>query len=367
MAIPMTADALVTTLRAEGCRVVTVGKWRTHDRGDRGDGWGPVNGVIMHHTASSGDASSVRLCVDGYAELPGPLCHGVITSDGTVHVISVGRSNHAGGGDPNVLAAVIDERYGERPPVPRVGNARGVDGNARFYGFECVNLGDGKDRWEPAQVEAMVRAGAAIARAYGWTEKSVIAHREWSSDKPDPAGPGMPPMPAFRERIKERLAHPASWNPGAPTPPTTGTPVPYTKPDRLLTRRAEDIVLQENVPVTIYWTEEFPDDANQHGEGGKTVAVNRLYNGTVNLSIAGLGLNESIEVYAAEDDLSGNRTGAAPVHRIWGVAEGFHHLNESVPVHGHVTNRLVFEVVSRASGPVTINEAWLSLHTDPLS
>lgn len=366
MATPLTADAFVNALRAEGCRVVTVGSWRTHNRGTRGDGWGPVNGVIMHHTVSKGDQSSVDLCYDGYSGLPGPLCHGVIGKDGTVYVISVGRSNHAGGGDPNVLRAVIDERYTDRPPVPQVGNTGGVDGNARFYGFECVNLGDGKDPWPAAQVEAMVRAGAALSRAYGWTEKSVIAHREWSKDKSDPVGPGMPTMPTFRGKIKERLAHPAGWNPSTPTPPTTGTPM--TAPARSLLRRTEDLTLLHGIPQTIYWTTEYPDDANGHSEGGKTVGSNIRYNAVVNLRLAGLDAGEYVEVYAAEEDANGNLLGESEIrHQLDGRMEGFHPVAKSAPVIGSVANRLVFRIVAFAQGPVTVQEAWLSMQSWPLS
>lgn len=359
----MTPDQFLAALRAEGLNVIEVGSWRTRSRTGPGRPWGPVHGAMTHHTVTRGTKASVDICYNGYAGLPGPLSQVMIAKNGDVYLLSAGRCNHAGGGDPNVLQAVKDERYNDRPPKPTVGNATGVDGNARFYGAECENMGDGKDPWPEEQVEAIVRFNAAVLRFYGWTEKSAIDHAEWSRDKSDPAGPGMPTAPARRARIKERLAHPPSWN-----PPTSGTPVTYTKPDRLLVRRAEDITLQENVPVTIYWTEEFPDDANQHGNGGKTVATNRLYNGVIHLKITGLGMNEFIEVYAAEEDANGNRTGNSPMGRkIWGVAEGFHELSEPTPVHGHVTNRLVFEVVSRASGPVTIDEAWLSLHTDPLS
>ena len=35
------------------------------------------------------------------------------------------------------------------------GSAGAVDGKARFYGFECVNRGDGKDPWPAAQLDAM--------------------------------------------------------------------------------------------------------------------------------------------------------------------------------------------------------------------
>lgn len=369
MAVPLTPDQFVNALRAEGLRVVTVGDWRNHNRGTRGDGWGPVHGIIQHHTVSKGDASSVSLCYDGYEGLPGPLCHGVITKDGTVHVISVGRANHAGGGDPNVLAAVIDERYNDRPPVPQVGNANGVDGNARFYGFECVNMGDGKDPWPAVQVDAMVRASAGLSRAFGWTEKSTIAHREWSKDKSDPSGPGMPPMPEFRARIKERLAHGANWNPAAPdnpVPPQTGTPV--TKPNRSLLQRTEDMTLLENIAQAVYWTTEYPDDANGHGEGGKTVGTNIVYDGIVNLRLTGLGEGEYIEVYAAEEYSDGTLAGESAIrHQVWGVREGAHPVVVSVPVSGHVANRLHFRLLSRTASPVTVEEAWLSLHSWPLS
>ncbi|WP_327376190.1 N-acetylmuramoyl-L-alanine amidase [Streptomyces sp. NBC_01216] len=214
MASPLSADRLLAALRAEGVTVVEHDGWRTHSRNHVG-GWGPVNGVMIHHTVSSGTASSVELCYDGYAGLPGPLCHGVIAKDGTVHLVGNGRANHAGGGDPSVLAAVVDERYGTRPPTPHQhqGSAGAVDGNAHFYGFECINLGDGKDPWPPEQMAAIERVSAAICRAHGWGAKSVIGHSEWSDWKSDPRGFGMPGM---RDRIGTRLA----------AAPTKTTPVP---------------------------------------------------------------------------------------------------------------------------------------------
>ncbi|WP_432136841.1 N-acetylmuramoyl-L-alanine amidase [Streptomyces sp. bgisy154] len=220
MADPLSADRLVAALRAEGVHVVEHDGWRTHNRNHKGP-WGPVNGVVVHHTVSSGTISSVALCYTGYAELPGPLCHGVIPKDGSVHLVGNGRANHAGGGDPGVLSAVVNESYSSQPPAPHEhqGSGGAVDGNAHFYGFECVNLGDGKDPWPAAQVEAIVRVAAAICRAHGWTAKSVIGHKEWSDWKNDPRGPGMPSMPDLRSRIAARLAGPATTN-STPPPPS---------------------------------------------------------------------------------------------------------------------------------------------------
>lgn len=365
MSAPMTPDQFVNALRAEGCRVVTVGEWRTHNRNHRG-AWGPVYGTMTHHTAGY-EKGAVSFCYNGDADLPGPLCHGVITKDGTIHVISVGRSNHAGGGDPNVLAAVKDERYNDRPPVPQVGNKNGVDGNAHFYGWECVNLGDGKDPWPAVQVEAMVRANAAVDRFYKWTEKSSISHEEWSADKRDPRGPGMPSMPVFRARIKERLAHAPSWSPGTvPTPPATGTPM--TAPARSLLQRTENLTLLQGLPHSIYWTTEYPDDANGHGEGGKTVGSNIRYSAVINLRFTGLAYGEVVEVYAAEEDANGNLLGLSEIRaQVDGRKEGFDPVARSVAIMGSVANRLTFQIVSRSGAPVTLEEAWLSMQSWPLN
>lgn len=215
MANPLTADAFLGALLAEGLRVVEVDGWHTHNRAGHGD-WGPVHGVMIHHTATSGTARTVQICWDGYEALPGPLCHGVIGKDGTVHLVGYGRTNHAGLGDGDVLQAVIAEG-----PLP-VDNEADTDGNARFYGFECENLGDGVDPWPAVQVEAIVRASAAVLRAHRWGkdgQTSVIGHKEWQPGKVDPrTSPGGADvsMPAVRARVAERLKHPASWSPAPP-------------------------------------------------------------------------------------------------------------------------------------------------------
>ncbi|MFF2774867.1 peptidoglycan-binding protein [Streptomyces sp. NPDC058052] len=218
MATPLSADRLLAALRAEGVTVVEHPGWRTHNRNQAGD-WGPVAGVMIHHTVSSGTARSVEICHDGYKGLPGPLCHGVIAKDGTVHLLSAGRANHAGGGDPGVLQAVITETYADRPPAPRAhqGSPGAVDGNSRFYGFECINLGDGTDPWPAEQLLAIERVSAALCRAHGWGARSVIGHLEWSDWKSDPKGFG---MPAMRVRVQRRLGtDPARPAVPKPTPP----------------------------------------------------------------------------------------------------------------------------------------------------
>ncbi|MDQ0795566.1 peptidoglycan recognition family protein [Streptomyces sp. B1I3] len=227
MAAPLSPDRLLAALRAEGVTVVEHKSWRTHERPASTGSFGPINGVMLHHTVTSGTSGSVALCYTGHSQLPGPLCHGVIDKDGTVYLVSAGRANHAGRGDDDVLRQVQDESYDrDKLLTPNEAN---TDGNTRFYGFECVNLGDGRDPWPPVQRDAMVRVSAAILRAYGgpgqgWTARSVIGHKEWQPGKVDPrtgtGGVDVSP-PVVRRLVDERLAHPANWTAGtsAPTPP----------------------------------------------------------------------------------------------------------------------------------------------------
>ncbi|QIQ04696.1 peptidoglycan-binding protein [Streptomyces liangshanensis] len=207
MAAPLSADALVRALRGEGVRVAEHGDWKTHNRNHKGP-WGPVHGVMLHHTAG---VDSLALCRDGIPSLPGPLCVGLLTKDGTVHLVGHGRTNHAGNGSAAVLEAVRAER-----PLP----ARGpdtVDGNARFYGFEIENLGNGRDPYPAAQLDAAERLSAALCRAHGWSARSVVAHKEWTRRKVDPSFS----MSLMRDRVSARLrSKPA---PPAP-PPGPGTP-----------------------------------------------------------------------------------------------------------------------------------------------
>lgn len=348
MAEPMTAGTFVQALLAEGVKVVEHRSWRVNNRNHKGP-WGPIHGTLLHHTAGHPNGA-VDYCYFGSSDLPGPLCHGVIDKQGTVWLVGNGRTNHAGGGDPTVLAEVTAESYGTRPSRPQVGNTAGVDGNRYFYGFECVNLGDGRDPWPDAQVDAMVRTSAAIARHYRWTEKSTIGHLEWSRDKSDPKGPGdVVAMPNLRAKIAERLEHHASWTPND----QQGLDMP--KPDRQMLYRAEDTQLIPNSPYTIYWTVEGQDDGQGHGGGGKTMATNVCYSTVVTLTLSGLGAGEYVDVYPVEEDATGAQTGAGRTSQIDGRAAGI--VTRSVPVIGIVGQRLAIQVVNRGASVVTMLDA----------
>lgn len=240
MATPPTAAKFAALFRDEGVTVVEVYGWETRNRNAKGP-WGPVNGVMIHHTVTRGTANTVKIVRDGYAALPGPLCHGMIAKDGKVHLVGYGRANHAGLGDPDVLRAVIAET---RPPAD---NEATVDGNRAFYGFECENLGDGKDPWPDVQVEAIVRVIAALCRHHKWSARSALRHLDWQPGKIDPRGPGMN-WDDILARVTKRLA--GASTPPKPTVPTLPKPTKPVVDLSKLVAAAKSDPARSDTPVT---------------------------------------------------------------------------------------------------------------------
>lgn len=222
---PMTPAQLLAQLRKWGVKYAEYGSWRTHNRDSAtGKRFGPVNGFMVHHTGS--DSTDQRaLLRGGVAGLPGPLCHFGLAQDGTVWLIGWGRTNHAGSGDPDVLDAVVNESYGDYPPVD---NQAIVDGNDHFYGVEVWYSGG--HAMTDAQYAALRRLAAAVCDFHGWSAKSVIGHGEWGS--PGKWDPGMAPgrmmdMAVVRADIKATLTKDADKPEDKPsTPPATPAPKP---------------------------------------------------------------------------------------------------------------------------------------------
>lgn len=199
MATPMSAATFYGDLKdlLPG-KVKTYQNWTTHNRGKRGDGWGPVHGVMVHHSVTASNQGAVDLCRRGYDGLPGPLYPIVVDKAGMVHLVGWDRCNHAGLGDDDVLQAVKAERY----PLPKP-NETNTDGNARFYGICLLNWGNGKDEYTSAQLHSAATAAALLCGLHGstWTEKSVIGHKEWQKGKVDPTYS----MGSFRRRVAGKL------------------------------------------------------------------------------------------------------------------------------------------------------------------
>lgn len=201
MATPLTAARFELLARAAGIPLVGTDGWQTRNRGQRGDGWGRpdkgVHGVMIHHTVTRELEATIRLVIKGQSDaVPGPLYAGVVDELGRCHMTGWGRCNHAGLGDDDVLRAVI--REDARLPAP---NELNTDGNARFYGFAGINLGDGVDPWSKPQLETLARVAALICRHHGWTQRSVIGHKDWQRGKIDPHGPQGYLMPSLRTSV----------------------------------------------------------------------------------------------------------------------------------------------------------------------
>ncbi|MGN7135797.1 peptidoglycan-binding protein [Streptomyces pseudogriseolus] len=220
----MTAAQVVAQLKKFGIPFKEYKDWKTHNRDHKGK-WGPVHGLMVHHTGS--DAKDQReLLYKGYADLPGPLCHFGLAQDGTIHLIGWGRANHAGLGDDDVLDAVIAEKA-----IPK-DNESNTDGNARFYGVEIWY--SGSHAMSNEQYATLRLLAAAICDFHDWNEQSVIGHGEWGS--PGKWDPGissgkMMDMDAVRKDIKATIAKgkPAS-KPPTSKPSTPAKPKPTVPP-----------------------------------------------------------------------------------------------------------------------------------------
>ncbi|MFC8512779.1 N-acetylmuramoyl-L-alanine amidase [Streptomyces sp. NPDC057257] len=210
MATPLTAARMLAALKAEGLTVHEHTGWTTHNRdAATGKSFGPVIGVLIHHTAGHGDK---ELCYKGRSDLPGPLCHAWLGKTDGLWTIGNGRANHAGAVDLDVLNALREEHA----PLPH-DNQANADGNDCLYGLEIENLGNGKDPYPDAQYHQAVLWAAAICRAHGWSEKSVAGHKEVQPGKVDPSFD----MDDFRADVRKQLA--ATKTSPAPTKPTKPT------------------------------------------------------------------------------------------------------------------------------------------------
>ncbi|MEU1403984.1 N-acetylmuramoyl-L-alanine amidase [Streptomyces sp. NPDC005728] len=355
MASPLTAGQLLAALRSEGVTVKTPHTgWTTHERDEAtGKPFGPVHGVLIHHTAAHGDYEVVYT---GNSALPGPRAHAYITKAGEALMCSAGRANHAGGGDPDVLNAVIDESYTSRPPATHYGegDAGAADGNDCFYGYECENLGDGQDPWPRVQYVAMIKAAAAILRHYGWSEKSCIGHLEWSDQKIDPRGFD---MVTFRADVNACLARPAGeW--GAP-PADQGGEDPMPKYVNL---GAAEVTLKPGQDwTTLVFTTEWTDETGDHATGGSVFAKGAArFTGELNLQLSGLPAGSQLQVRQSEYDSQGAHVQDHPVGEVIGTpGDTF----GKVPITGRLASgrQMRIRVKAFENAPVKITGAVLKV------
>ncbi|WP_212721371.1 peptidoglycan recognition protein family protein [Nocardioides dongxiaopingii] len=196
MAISWLADVL----RGAGVQVVEEGDWMARSAGS---GFAPI-GVLWHHTAAPSSATNpapaLNVCINGRADLPGPLCQALVDHHGVFHVISGNRANHAGASRGS-------------GPIPS------GDGNTLMIGWEIDYAGDGGggqvQEMTQAQYDASVAATAAVLAHLGRDASHARGHRETStSGKIDPS---FIDLDAMRADVALAMG-------GTPPEPPAGTP-----------------------------------------------------------------------------------------------------------------------------------------------
>ncbi|WP_309317367.1 peptidoglycan recognition protein family protein [Streptomyces salinarius] len=321
MADPMTPAQWREALRAEGAPFTELEGWTSRGR-DQATGkvFGPVNGVLNHHTAGRDSLALIAYWGQG-AAVPAPLAHALLPKDGRLVLIADGRANHAGLAAKNSFDAIVAEK-----PIPRPSKASGtVDGNDRLYGLEVENLGNGTDAYSCAQYDTWVRFNAALCRHHDWGAGSCAGHLETSVEgKPDPRGPVEGygrrgrftfTMGQLRADVNERLAHAPSWNP--PTAEETDMP------DYLNLGLARGYRLAPGSWDDVEFTTEWTDEADGHPAGSANFVTGPAgFTGSLALRLERLPVGEVVQVRMTEYDAAGTLKHNHPPHEVIGTRGG---------------------------------------------
>ena len=352
MATPLSNDRMLKALQDEGVAPKQTSNWRTHNR-NSGRHWGPVNGIVIHHTAGK---NSLNLCINGTSSLPGPLCHAHLAKDGTLTLISNGRANHAGTFAQNAHNAVVNESSNH--PAPS--SSEPVDGNRHYYGIEIENLGNGVDFYPTAQYNKAVLWAAAICRAHGWSANSIIGHKEGTRRKIDPKGPVGSSngadftMNKFRADVQARLN-----NSSKPELPETGKDSPM----HLYLERKNGVTLTPGEWYTVTW-----DRVWEPGKGWSDRSLAQtilkgdyLFQLSFGLRAHGLEKGQELQMRVARNSRKSN--GEWQRAKSWPINSPVHsggagHFTHSWPGHlpGTDDNRLVVDVLNVGSTPVEVDE-----------
>ncbi|MFF5968295.1 N-acetylmuramoyl-L-alanine amidase [Streptomyces collinus] len=321
MANPATPAQWRAALRAEGVPFIELEGWTTRGRdAATGKAFGPVHGILNHHTA--GVDSLAVIAYRGVPGLPPPLAHGLLRKDGVVVLVADGRTNHAGPVAENVFNAIVAEK-----PLPKQDKSKTVDGNDVLYGLEVENRGDGEDVYKRAQYDTWVRFNAAVCRLHGWTERSAAGHLETSVEgKPDPSGPVagygrrgrfLFTMAQLRADVRERLAHQANWS-----PPTTQE-TPTVTPEYVNLGLARSFQLAPDLWDDVEFTTEWNDEPDGHALNSPTfVRGAARFTGSVSLRFEGLDVGEVVQVRMSEYDDTGALKQDHPIHEVIGTPGG---------------------------------------------
>ncbi len=177
------------------------GDWRTRVR----PGTFRPEGVMIHHTASTGFDATLKVVTHGRPDLNGPLCN-IYVARGKCYLISAGRANHAGAGSSEALAYL-------RKNSPPTGSAAKLDrpddftgANGIFVGFEVLSPGKPSVQLADEDWNVVCKATAAILRNLRIPHPArMIGHAEWTRRKVDPQFGRGTDAHMNMDRLRQRL------------------------------------------------------------------------------------------------------------------------------------------------------------------
>lgn len=187
----------------------------------QGKSWTPV-GVMVHHTAMSAPLSVRAAQIAN--RFNGPLCNFIVRKVRQVDLVCDGYAYDSGMGSAVVLNEV---RQGIFPG----GNAKArgllnndTNGNPWFIDIEVDHVGDGSSITAESYY-ALIDLIVSICMVYGFTDKQVIGHKEWTSRKVDPNwADDEREMDRIRQDVAARLtSRLLVTTPPQPTPPPAGS------------------------------------------------------------------------------------------------------------------------------------------------
>lgn len=212
----LTPTQILSALKGAGLDVYETPGWRdrcrchsgSHERHENPTGrrFGPLYGFTVHHTAGpslAGDralAYTDNILVAGNGATVGPLCLAGVDSRGRIILVGAGRANHIGGVSARSIEAMRTGAFSMSGYQDLRGS--GNDGNTYTLGFEILARG----KPNGVQIDATVRAIAALCRASGIGAGSVHGHGE-CSDQRDFFDPGLD-MGAFRRAVRDLINRP---------------------------------------------------------------------------------------------------------------------------------------------------------------
>lgn len=191
---------LPDVLRLWGVTVKERPGWLNRGHGDFTD----IQGFMLHHTGSphTPDRTSPDYVADNPGVGGGLSANMFGHRSGVIELLGAGIAYHAGEAAPGAGGAA-GQGYVTRPTAS--GPRQFASGNARYLAVEPQN--SGREPWEPALYDALVRTGAAITWFLGHppTRAHLPGHKEYAPGrKTDPSFD----MDKYREDVARLRANP---------------------------------------------------------------------------------------------------------------------------------------------------------------